>query len=74
VSLPSPEELESLREERLSEARRGSSGRRREPRPSGNGQHPLDIEAILAWIDQLRSLLGDPAVDREPWRRDEFRL
>jgi len=36
--------------------------------------HPIGIEAILDWIDQLRSLFGDPPVDRRPWRGDDFRL
>jgi hypothetical protein len=29
---------------------------------------------ILNWIDQLRTLFGDPPVDRRPWRGDDFRL
>lgn len=36
--------------------------------------HPVDIAGILDWIDQLRSVFGDPPVDRRPWRGDDYRL
>ena len=36
--------------------------------------HPVGLEGILDWIDQLRALFGDPPVDRTPWRGDDFRL
>ncbi len=36
--------------------------------------HPQDLVAVLAWIEQLRRLFGDPEPDREPWRGENFRL
>jgi len=36
--------------------------------------HPVGLEGILDWIEQLRALFGDPPVDRTPWRGDDFRL
>lgn len=37
-------------------------------------EHPTTIDSILDWIDQLRAVFGEPAVNREPWRGDDFRL
>jgi len=74
VSRPTRAELESLREEGLSAARR------REFRDSARATrrweraHAPDLEAILEWIDELRALLGDPPVERRPWRGSDFRL
>jgi len=36
--------------------------------------HPTTLDSILDWIDSVRSVLGDPPVNREPWRGDDFRL
>jgi hypothetical protein len=36
--------------------------------------HPVGVEGILDFIDQLRSLFGDPPVCRLPWRGDDFRV
>ncbi len=36
--------------------------------------HPVDLAAMLDWVDQLRALFGDPPVDRQPWRGDDLRL
>jgi hypothetical protein len=36
--------------------------------------HPTTLESTLDWIDGVRSLFGDPPVNREPWRGDDFRL
>jgi len=74
VRRPSGIELESLREDGLSPARR------REFRDSARAArqweqaHTPGLEGILAWIDQLRALLGDPPVSRRPWRGSDFRL
>lgn len=71
---PTRTELESLREDgrspqRCREFRASSQATARWDR-----DHPTDLEAILAWIDELRSLFGDPPVDRSPWRGSDFRL
>jgi hypothetical protein len=34
--------------------------------------HPVSMEAILSFIDQLREMFGEPPVDRTPWRGDKF--
>jgi hypothetical protein len=36
--------------------------------------HPTTLDSTLDWIDSVRSLLGDPPVNREPWRGNDFRL
>ena len=36
--------------------------------------HPMDLEAALDWIDQLRAAFGDTEVDRRPSRGNDFRL
>ncbi len=36
--------------------------------------HPRDLASVLNWIEQLRRLFGDPEVNREPWRGEDFRL
>lgn len=35
--------------------------------------HPVGLEGILEWIDQLRALFGEPPVDGTPWRGDDLR-
>ncbi len=39
-------------------------------------EHPPlpTLDATLDWIDQLRDVFGEPAVDQEPWQGDDFRL
>jgi len=34
--------------------------------------HPVSMETILSFIDQLREMFGEPEVDRAPWRGDRF--
>lgn len=36
--------------------------------------HPMDVDATLDWIEQLRQAFGDPEPDRRPWRGSDFRL
>ena len=49
---------------------------RRSPRAVARWEreHPLGLDSVLDWIEQLRRLLGDPEVNREPWRGEDFRL
>jgi len=74
----SREELEQLRADGLSEARRrdfraaeraGEAWRRERSAGGGAG-----VEAVLDWIDQLREVFGEPEVDRRPWVGSDFRL
>ncbi len=37
-------------------------------------EHPQGLGSVLDWIEQLRGLFGDPEVNREPWRGEDFRL
>lgn len=74
MTRPSAEELAEMREQALSpEAREGFAASRRAV-AAWERAHPVDIAGILDWVDQLRSLFGDPPVDRRPWRGDDFRL
>ena len=68
------EELESLREDGLCAERRRAFERAARATGDWDRRHPLDVDAVLDWIDQLRSLFGDPPVDRRPWRGSDFRL
>jgi hypothetical protein len=36
--------------------------------------NPTTLRSTLDWVDQLRSLFGDRAVDRQPWPGNDFRL
>ncbi len=53
--------------------------RQRSERSSGvprarEREHPQGLGSVLDWIEQLRGLFGDPEVNREPWRGEDFRL
>ena len=67
-------DLEEMRRDALSD------DARREFRDSASAvarwdrDHPIDLAAILLWIDELRAVFGDPPVDRTPWRGSDFRL
>jgi hypothetical protein len=74
VSRTTREELESLRADGISAARRAEFRVAEEATRAWDRAHPADLEAILAWIDELRALFGDPPVDRTPWRGEDFRL
>jgi hypothetical protein len=67
-------DLEAFREEGLSAARRAAFRAATAAEDAWNRSHPVDLEGILAFIDQLRALFGDPPVDRTPWRGSDFRL
>ena len=75
MSRPTRQEFESLREDGL------SPERRRALRESARAGAPVEalrggagIEAILAWVDELRALFGDPPTNLRPWRGSDFRL
>ena len=68
------EELEALREDALSATRRADFERSARATERWERAHAADVESILAWIDSLRALFGDPPADRRPWRGDDFRL
>ena len=68
------EELESMREDGLSAEIRRQFEASAEATARWDRAHPLDVNAILDWIEQLRQAFGDPAVDRRPWRGNDFRL
>ena len=71
---PTTEELASLREDGLSEARRREFQASARATAEWERRHGAGLEEILDWIEQLRSIFGDPPVDRTPWRGSDFRL
>jgi len=40
----------------------------------GRARSQLGIEDMLAWVDALRAVFGEPEVDRRPWSGSDFRL
>jgi hypothetical protein len=68
------EELESLRSDGLSDARREDFRASARATRAWEARHPTDLEGILAWIDALRAALGDPPVDRRRWREGVHRI
>jgi len=68
------EELESMREDGLSELRRGDFRASAAASAAWERAHPTNVATLLDWIDQLRQAFGDPPVDRRPSRGDDFRL
>jgi hypothetical protein len=68
------DDLEAFRQEGLSKARRDAFRAAAEAEVAWDRAHPVDLEGILAFIDQLRALFGDPPVDRAPWQGNDFRL
>ncbi len=70
----STEELEAFREEGLSEERRRAIRASVRATERWEREHPIGLEQILDWIDQLRLAFGEPAVDTRPWKGSDFRL
>jgi hypothetical protein len=68
------EELESMREEAFSAELRLAFRASAEALRHWERAHPVDVAAILDWIDELRRVFGEPPVDRRPWRGSDFRL
>jgi hypothetical protein len=74
MTRPSREELREMREQGLSDEARSAFRASARAVEAWERAHPVDVEGILDWIDQLRALFGDPPVDRTPWRGDDFRI
>ena len=75
MSRPTREELESLREDGLSpERRRALREAARAGAPPESPRGGPGIEAVLAWVDELRAVFGDPPPSLRPWRGSDFRL
>ena len=68
------EELEDMRRDARSPKIREEFRRSAEAVRAWEREHPQGLEAVLDWIEQLRRIFGDPEVDREPWRGEDFRL
>ena len=68
------DDLEAFREQGLAAAARDEFARSARATQGWEHEHRLDVDSILAWIDSLRVLFGDPPADRRPWRGDDFRL
>jgi hypothetical protein len=68
------EELEAMRRDGLSERVRQDFRASAEVAEAWDRAHPLDVDAVLGWIEELRQVFGDPPLDRRPWRGNDFRL
>ena len=68
------EELETMRRDGLSDQVRQDFRASAEVTEAWERAHPLDVDAVLAWIEELRQVFGDPPLDRRPWRGNDFRL
>lgn len=68
------EELEAFRDDTLSDAARAAFRASADATERWDRAHPMDVNATLDWIDELRRAFGDPEVDRRPWRGNDFRL
>jgi hypothetical protein len=68
-------ELEDMREEGLSQALRQDFAAAEQAAAAWEQTRPpLGLSAVLDLIDELRSVFGDPEVDRRPWVGTDFRL
>jgi len=74
MSRPSARELLELREDGLSESRRREFAESARICDAWDRAHPVTLEGVLDWIDQLREAFGEPEVNRTPWRGSDFRL
>jgi hypothetical protein len=74
MSRPTDEALAEYREDGLSDSRRRDFEESTRICDEWDRAHPVTLEGILDWIDQLRAAFGEPAVDREPWRGEDFRI
>ncbi len=36
--------------------------------------HPVSFADLLAWVDALRAVFGDPPIDRRPTSGDDYRI
>jgi len=68
------EELEAMRRDGLSLEIRREFEASAEATERWDRAHPMDVNATLDWIEELRRAFGDPEVDRRPWRGNDFRL
>ncbi len=67
-------DLEEMRDEALSPEAREEFAASARAVARWERDHPVSIEQVLDWIDQLRAAFGDPAPDRTPWRGDDYRI
>lgn len=74
MSQMTDQDLLDFREDGLSEARRREFAESARVCEAWDRAHPVTLEGILDWIDQLRAAFGEPEVDRTPWRGDDFRI
>ena len=63
-----------FREDGFSEARRRDFDASVRACEAWDRAHPVTLEGVLTWIDQIREAFGEPEVDRTPWRGNDFRL
>ena len=66
--------LEAWRDHALSDETRSDLRRSTATSEAWEREHPTSLASTLDWIDQLRSLFGEPPVERAPWRGDDYRF
>jgi hypothetical protein len=74
MSFARQEELETLRQDGLATDRQRDFAAAARAATHWERAHPQGLEGILAFVDGLRALFGDPPVDRRPWRGTDFRI
>ena len=74
MTLLTRDELETLRDDGLAPERKRDFAAAARAIAAWERAHPVGIEGILAFVEGLRALFGDPPVSREPWRGSDFRL
>jgi hypothetical protein len=65
-------DLEEFRDEALSPEAKAAWAASARAVEAWERANPVSLEAILAWVDQLREAFGEPPVDRTPWLGDRF--
>lgn len=74
MTIPCAEELEAMRADGLSEKVRADFRASTLATERWDRAHPIGLEQILDFIDQLREAFGEPAVETRPWKGNDFRL
>ena len=75
MSRPTRDELEAMRDAgRSQDVRAAFAASQRSVAEWERSQGASGLVEVLEWIDELRSVFGDPEVNRRPWIGDDFRL
>ena len=67
-------ELQEMRRHALEPRTRRNWARSAQAERAWRLENPTTLDGILAWIDSLRELMGEPPTNLDPWRGNDFRL